>query len=70
MTQSEPNRVDTVLADVFALLSLFFLTIGKSRETPAIYCQIASMRVSYHYVLDEAAESLADDGIANPNAHE
>lgn len=42
----EPNRVDTVLGDVFALLSLFFLTIGKSRETPAIYCQIASMRVS------------------------
>ncbi|WWD22833.1 hypothetical protein CI109_107327 [Kwoniella shandongensis] len=40
----EPNRVDTVLADVFSLLSLFFLTIGKSRETPATYCQIASMR--------------------------
>ncbi|WVR03285.1 hypothetical protein IAU60_000276 [Kwoniella sp. DSM 27419] len=40
----EPNRVDTVLADVFGLLSLFFLTIGKSRETPATYCQIASMR--------------------------
>jgi hypothetical protein len=44
-SNAEPNRVDTVLADVFALLSLFFLTIGKSRETPAIYCQIASMRV-------------------------
>ncbi|EIW73151.1 hypothetical protein TREMEDRAFT_59313 [Tremella mesenterica DSM 1558] len=40
----EPNRVDTILGDVFGLLSLFFLTIGKSRETPAIYCQIASMR--------------------------
>ncbi|WWC57941.1 uncharacterized protein I303_100476 [Kwoniella dejecticola CBS 10117] len=40
----EANRVDTVLADVFGLLSLFFLTIGKSRETPATYCQIASMR--------------------------
>ena len=42
----EPNRVDTILADVFGLLSLFFLTIGKSRETPATYSQIASMRVS------------------------
>ncbi|ODO09098.1 hypothetical protein I350_02698 [Cryptococcus amylolentus CBS 6273] len=40
----EPNRVDQLLADVFQLLSLFFLTIGKSRETPATYCQIASMR--------------------------
>ncbi|WVQ64685.1 uncharacterized protein L199_002852 [Kwoniella botswanensis] len=43
-TIQEANRVDTVLADVFGLLSLFFLTIGKSRETPATYCQIASMR--------------------------
>lgn len=42
----EANRVDQLLADVFGLLSLFFLTVGKSRETPAIYCQIASMRVS------------------------
>jgi len=44
----EPNRVDTIIADVFGLLSLFFLTIGKSRETPATYSQIASMRVSDH----------------------
>jgi len=42
----DANRVDTILSDVFALLSLFFLTIGKSRETPATYCQIVGMRVS------------------------
>ena len=41
-----PNRLDTLLADVFSLLSLFFLTIGKGRECPATYSQIASMRVS------------------------
>ncbi|CAD6581645.1 MAG: hypothetical protein TREMPRED_003056 [Tremellales sp. Tagirdzhanova-0007] len=40
----EPNRVDTIIADVFGLLSLFFLTVGKSRETPATYCQIVAMR--------------------------
>ncbi len=40
------NRIDTTLADVFSLLSLFYLTIGKTRDTPAIYCQIASMKVS------------------------
>jgi hypothetical protein len=40
------NRLDTTLADVFALLSLFFLTIGKTKDTPATYSQIASMRVS------------------------
>ncbi|KAJ7648576.1 hypothetical protein DFH06DRAFT_1209094 [Mycena polygramma] len=38
------NRLDTTLADVFSLLSLFYLTIGKTRDTPAIYSQIASMR--------------------------
>ena len=41
-----PNRLDTILADVFGLLSLFFLTIGKTKECPATYCQIASIRVS------------------------
>ena len=39
------NRLDTTLADVFNLLSLFYLTIGKTRECPATYSQIASMRV-------------------------
>lgn len=46
-SQVQPNRVDTIISDVFALLSLFFLTIGKSRETPAAYCQIMAMRVSF-----------------------
>lgn len=41
------NRLDTTLADVFSLLSLFYLTIGKTKDTPATYCQIASMRVSH-----------------------
>lgn len=40
------NRLDTTLADIFNLLSLFFLTIGKTRECPATYSQLASMRVS------------------------
>lgn len=40
------NRLDTTLADVFSLLSLFYLTIGKTKDTPATYSQIASMRVS------------------------
>ncbi|KAH9023228.1 hypothetical protein EDB85DRAFT_1991999 [Lactarius pseudohatsudake] len=38
------NRLDTLLADVFNLLSLFFLTIGKTKEAPATYSQLASMR--------------------------
>lgn len=40
----QENRVDTILNDVFQLLSLFFLTIGKSREAPAAFCQLASIK--------------------------
>lgn len=47
------NRLDTTLADVFNLLSLFYLTIGKTRECPATYSQIASMR----QILDHMNES-------------
>lgn len=48
-TTTYNNRLDTTLADVFSLLSLFYLTIGKTRDTPATYSQIASMRVSLTY---------------------
>jgi len=47
------NRLDTLLADVFHLLSLFFLTIGKTKEAPATYSQLASMR----QILDHMDES-------------
>jgi hypothetical protein len=42
---NQPNRVDQTLTDVFSLVSLFFLTIGKARTSVAGFCQIASMRV-------------------------
>ncbi|OAX41236.1 hypothetical protein K503DRAFT_854789 [Rhizopogon vinicolor AM-OR11-026] len=38
------NRVDTTLADVFSLLSLCYLTLGRTKECPAVYSQLASMR--------------------------
>jgi hypothetical protein len=40
------SRLDTLLADVFNLLSLLSLTIGKTEEAPATYSQLAGMRVS------------------------
>jgi hypothetical protein len=40
------SRLDTLLADVFNLLALLFLTIGEMKEAPATYSQLASMRVS------------------------
>lgn len=57
------NRLDTTMADVFNLLSLFFMTIGKTRECPATYSQIASMR----QILDHMNESgVYNEGDLNP----
>lgn len=50
---TEINRVDQVLNDVFGLLGLFFLTIGKVKESPSVFCQIASIR----QILDHMYES-------------
>lgn len=38
------NRVDYTLNDVFQLVSLFFLSIGKGREAPATICQLATLK--------------------------
>jgi len=55
-----PNRLDTLLADVFSLLSLFFLTIGKGRECPATYSQIASMRQLLDHMNESAVYTEGD----------
>ncbi|KZV94594.1 hypothetical protein EXIGLDRAFT_736620 [Exidia glandulosa HHB12029] len=55
-----PNRLDTTLADVFNLLSLFFLTIGKTRECPATYCQIATIRQLLDHMNESAIYGEAD----------
>ncbi|CAJ0836830.1 3979_t:CDS:2 [Entrophospora sp. SA101] len=47
LTIQEPksnNRVNDVLDDVFQLLSLFFMAIGKNRESPATYVQLATIK--------------------------
>lgn len=48
--RDELNRVDTVLDDCFRLISLFFLTIGRNREAPAIYSCVATVdRLLNHF---------------------
>ncbi|KAF1344098.1 hypothetical protein BDV97DRAFT_304804 [Delphinella strobiligena] len=42
--RSEQNRVDTVLDDCFQLISLFFLTIGRNQEAPAVYSAISTVK--------------------------
>jgi hypothetical protein len=43
--RSEQNRVDTVLDDCFQLVSLFFLTIGRNQEAPAVYSAVSTVKV-------------------------
>lgn len=58
--RDEQNRVDTVLDDCFRLISLFFLTIGRNREAPAIYSCVATVdRLLNH--LKEAGFYLPSD---------
>ncbi|KII87517.1 hypothetical protein PLICRDRAFT_43170 [Plicaturopsis crispa FD-325 SS-3] len=54
------NRLDTTLADVFSLLSLFYLTIGKTKECPATYSQIASMRQILNHMNESAVYNETD----------
>ncbi len=63
------NRLDTTLADVFSLLSLFYLTIGKTKDMPATYCQIASMRVRASFSSDVVRRADLVR-IANSESHE
>ena len=42
--RNEQNRLDTVLDDCFQLISLFFLTIGRNSEAPAIYSAISTVK--------------------------
>jgi hypothetical protein len=43
--RTEQNRVDTVLDDCFQLVSLFFLTIGRNQEAPAVYSAVSTVKV-------------------------
>ncbi|KZS94489.1 hypothetical protein SISNIDRAFT_453412 [Sistotremastrum niveocremeum HHB9708] len=58
--RSQPNRLDHALSDAFSLLSLFFLTIGKTRECPAAYCQIASMRQLLEHMNESSVYNESD----------
>ncbi|KAJ4473646.1 hypothetical protein J3R30DRAFT_3406546 [Lentinula aciculospora] len=59
-TTSQSNRLDTTLADVFSLLSLFYLTIGRTKDAPATYSQIASMRQILNHMNESAVYNESD----------
>ncbi|KAI5195780.1 hypothetical protein E4T39_08056 [Aureobasidium subglaciale] len=54
----EQNRVDTVLDDCFQLVSLFFLTIGRNQEAPAVYSAVSTVKPLY--VLIPPVQRLLD----------
>ena|SRR5208282_6432765 len=43
--QNKQNRLDTVLDDVFQLLSLCFMAAGKNFSSPSVYVQAATIKV-------------------------
>ncbi|KAG2068704.1 hypothetical protein BDR04DRAFT_739626 [Suillus decipiens] len=54
------NRVDTTLADVFSLLSLCYLTLGRTKECPAVYSQLASIRQLLSHMEESAVYNESD----------
>ncbi|WFD03958.1 hypothetical protein MOBT1_002655 [Malassezia obtusa] len=54
------TRVDTMLVDVFYLLSLFFITVGRSRECPAMFSQIGCMKQLLDHLDESGVYTEAD----------
>jgi hypothetical protein len=54
------NRVDTVLDDCFQLISLFFLTIGRNNEAPAVYAMTSTITRLCHHLKEAAFYSTKD----------
>ena len=56
----EQNRVDNVLDDCFQLISLFFLTIGRNNEAPAVYSMTSTIRRLLDHLKEAAFFSAKD----------
>ncbi|CAG8816604.1 46540_t:CDS:2 [Gigaspora margarita] len=63
---TKDNRVNDVLDDVFQLLSLFFIRVGKSRESPATYAQLATIKQCLEH-LNESGVYTQDEISAYQN---
>ncbi|KAL8874270.1 MAG: hypothetical protein Q9174_000390 [Haloplaca sp. 1 TL-2023] len=56
----EQNRVDSVLDDCFQLVSLFFLTIGRNNEAPAVYSMTSTCKRLLDHLKEAAFYSPKD----------
>lgn len=43
------TAVDKVLDDCFQLISLFFMTVGRNNEAPAVYATTSTIKVDLVY---------------------
>ncbi|KAL1586773.1 hypothetical protein WHR41_04470 [Cladosporium halotolerans] len=63
--RDEQNRLDSVLDDCFQLISLFFLTIGRNHEAPAVYSAVSTVKRLLDHLKEAGFYSPKDlDGIA------
>jgi len=46
LTVDSQSQVDDTLDDVFQLLSLFFMALGKTKDSAASYVQLATIKVN------------------------
>jgi len=62
--RDEQNRVDTVLDDCFQLISLFFMTIGRNQEAPAVYSALSTVKRLLDHLKEAGFYSPKDlDGV-------
>lgn len=63
--RDEQNRLDSALDDCFQLISLFFLTIGRNHEAPAVYSAVSTVKRLLDHLQEAGFYSPKDlDGIA------
>ncbi|KAJ2521872.1 hypothetical protein H4217_001122 [Coemansia sp. RSA 1939] len=54
------NRIDSVLDECFQLFSLFYLALGKSKEIPATYVQLVSIKQNIEMLKESGIYTDAD----------
>lgn len=59
-TSEYRNRVDDVIGDVYQLLSLFWMVMGKNLESPATYVQLISIQQCLDHLQVFGIYTLAD----------
>ncbi|KAI9710221.1 MAG: hypothetical protein M1812_007493 [Candelaria pacifica] len=58
--KSEQSRVDAVLDDCLQLISLFFLTIGRKNEAPAVYSMTSTIKRLLDHLQEASFYSAKD----------